>query len=160
MCFTADRRCRMGNVSRCAGPLVVSAFFCAVGSFTLSATRSPAVVHVAVPFCSLVTSTSGQEQYQAYCAGCHGQSGRGDGRSSHYCSVPPTNLTRLAEKNQGIYPEDHVCDVLRHGTGRVAKGHGYMPVWEPLLKSMNKDASGATEQRIKNLAAYIKTLQA
>jgi len=94
-----------------------------------------------------------------YCAGCHGLDGRGRGRVSAYCKVPPTDLSQLAVRNKGIYPAEWVCEVLRHGTGHPSNGQGYMPTWEPLLKSMNADPPGLTELRIQNLAAFVKTLQ-
>ncbi len=76
-----------------------------------------------------------------------------------YCTVPPTDLTQLAQRNNGVYAAERICEVLRHGTGHAPKGQGYMPTWEPLLKSMNGDPPGVTEVRIENLAAYIKILQ-
>jgi len=131
-----------------------------LGGFAFAAINGHAAVRYASPLFSFaITSTSGQEEYTAYCAGCHGQDGRGKGRSSAYCTVAPANLTQLAQRNSGVYPLERVCDVLRRGTGRPPRGQGYMPVWEPLLKSMNSDPPGVTEMRIQNLAAYVKILQ-
>jgi len=132
----------------------------AVGGCALAVICGHAAVSYASPLFSFaITSTSGQEEYTAYCAGCHGQDGRGSGRSAAYCTVAPANLTQLAQRNSGVYPVERVCDVLRRGTGRPPRGQGYMPVWEPLLKSMNADPPGVTEMRIQNLAAYVKILQ-
>jgi len=151
----------MVNATRCARAALFLISIVAVIGYALSALNCHSAVNYASPlFSFVITSTSGQEEYMAYCAGCHGQDGRGKGRSSRYCSVPPTDLTQLAQKNNGAYPAEHVCEVLRHGTGHAPKGQGYMPVWEPLLKSMNADPPGVTDVRIQNLAAYIKTLQA
>jgi mono/diheme cytochrome c family protein len=110
-------------------------------------------------FSLFITSTSGKEMYAVYCAGCHGQDGRGKGHSARYCTVPPADLTHLASNNHGIYPTEKVCEVLRHGTGQPPKGQGYMPLWEPLLKSMNTEPAAVTEERIRNLSEYVKTLQ-
>jgi len=130
------------------------------GGYALTAIGGhAAVTHASPLFALVITATSGQEEYTAYCAGCHGQDGRGKGRSSSYCTVPPADLTQLALRNNGNYPAEWVCQVLRHGTGHAPRGQGYMPTWEPLLKSMNGDPPGFTEVRIQNLAAYIKSLQ-
>jgi len=150
----------MANVIRCARATMLSIMLVAACGYALSAINChTAVTHASPLFSFVITPTSGQEEYTAYCAGCHGQDGRGKGRSSGYCTVPPTDLTQLAQKNNGIYPAEWICEVLRHGTGHAPKGQGYMPTWEPLLKSMNGDPPGVTEIRIQSLAAYIKTLQ-
>jgi mono/diheme cytochrome c family protein len=149
----------MVNASPWARATILPISVLAVIGYALSAMNSLGAVHTGLGFFSLPTSPDGHEEYTAYCSACHGPDGRGKGRSSRYCSVPPTDLTQLAQKNKGIYPADWVCDVLRRGTGRLSKRHGYMPVWKPLLKSMNADVEGVTELRIRNLSAYIRTLQ-
>ena len=150
----------MLNATRFTEVAIFLLSFFAVGGFALSAVNwDKAVSEVPNLYSLVLTSTSGQEMYSVYCAGCHGKDGRGKGRSSGYCTVPPADLTQLAQKNKGIYPADRICQVLRHGTGHAPKGQGYMPIWEPLLKSMNADPPGVTEVRIQNLAAYGRTLQ-
>ncbi|HKM79545.1 MAG TPA: cytochrome c [Candidatus Acidoferrum sp.] len=102
---------------------------------------------------------SGQEMYGQYCAGCHGRDGQGLGPAAHYCTVPPAKLVLLAKKNHGVFPANHVSQVLHSGTGKRPEGQGYMPVWAPLLQSMNGDKPETTEIRIANLTEYVKTLQ-
>jgi len=102
---------------------------------------------------------SGQEMYGQYCAGCHGGDGQGLGPSAHYCTVAPAKLALLAKRNNGVYPSKHVSQVLHSGTGKRAEGQGYMPVWAPLLKSINRDKPETTETRIASLTEYVRTLQ-
>jgi mono/diheme cytochrome c family protein len=102
---------------------------------------------------------SGLEMYGQYCAGCHGSDGRGLGPAAHYCTVPPANLALLTKKNHGMFPAKRVSQVLHSGTGKTPQGQGYMPVWEPLLQTMNADKPGTTEIRIANLTEYLRTLQ-
>jgi mono/diheme cytochrome c family protein len=102
---------------------------------------------------------SGQEMYAQYCAGCHGSDGHGLGPAAHYCTVPPGNLALLTKKNHGVFPAKRVSQVLHTGTGKTPQGQGYMPVWEPLLQTMNADKPGTTEIRIANLTEYVRTLQ-
>ena len=115
-----------------------------------------------VAFCYFSIHTnpdSGQEMYGQYCAGCHGNDGQGLGPAAHYCSVPPARLALLAMRNHGVYPSNHVSQVLHSGTGKRPEGQGYMPVWAPLLQSMNGDKLETTETRIANLTEYVRTLQ-
>jgi mono/diheme cytochrome c family protein len=107
----------------------------------------------------VISPTSGKDMYAVYCAGCHGEDGRGEGHSARHCTVPPADLTQLARNNHGIYPAERVCEVLRRGTGQPPKGQGYMPIWEPLLNSLNAEPASVTEERIRSLAEYVKTLQ-
>ena len=102
---------------------------------------------------------SGKEMYAQYCAGCHGSDGHGLGSAAQYCTVPPSNLALLARKNHGSFPAKRVSQVLHSGTGKTPQGQGYMPVWEPLLKTMNEDEPATTETRIVNLTEYVRTLQ-
>jgi mono/diheme cytochrome c family protein len=102
---------------------------------------------------------SGQEMYVQYCAGCHGSSGQGQGPAARYCTVSPANLALLAKKNHGVFPAQHVSQVLHSGTGKRLQGQGYMPVWAPLLQTMNGDKPETTEIRIANLTEYVRTLQ-
>ncbi|MGB7846705.1 MAG: c-type cytochrome [Candidatus Acidiferrum sp.] len=110
-------------------------------------------------FSLVATSTAGEEMYAVYCVGCHGKDGRGQTPYARYCAVPPADLSQLTRNNHGIYPAERVSNVLRRGTGQLPRGPGYMPVWEPLLRSMNSDPPGITEVRIQNLTKYVKTLQ-
>ena len=61
--------------------------------------------HVAAPKTS---PTSGAENYKAYCAACHGVSGKGDGPAAPALKIPPTDLTRLTANAGGKYPMMHV----------------------------------------------------
>jgi hypothetical protein len=134
--------------------------FFAVGGYAISAVNwNTAGTKVPTFFSSVLTSASGQEMYMVYCAGCHGKDGRGKGQSSRLCTVSPVDLTQFARNNHGIFPTKWVSGVLHHGTGRPPRGQGYMPVWEPLLRSMHGEPPDVTETRLQNLTDYVKTLQ-
>ena len=149
----------MVKAIRCANAAISCLLFAVPGyvpsvvSGDTAVNRSPSI------FPLVISPTAGKDMYAVYCAGCHGDDSRGRGHSARYCTVPPADLTQLARSNHGIYPSAKVCEVLRHGTGQAPKGQGYMPLWEPLLNSMNGEPANVTEERIRNLAEYVKTLQ-
>jgi mono/diheme cytochrome c family protein len=150
----------MVNAIRCAKATISLMLVVVVSGCVLPAVNLNAAVNeTSGLFPDVITLTPGQERYSTFCAGCHGPDGRGKGHSSRYCTVPPADLTQLAQKNNGIYPAEWVLQVLRHGTGQPPKGRGYMPIWEPLLKSMKNPANASTEVQIRNLTEYVKTLQ-
>jgi mono/diheme cytochrome c family protein len=107
-------------------------------------------------------ATSGEEMYGEYCAVCHGKAGKGDGPAAAALKQPPADLSALAKGNNGKFPTERVAAALRFGTETPAHGSKDMPVWGPLLgslqgKTANSDA--AIQLRIANLTKYIETLQ-
>ena len=105
-------------------------------------------------------SSSGKQMFSDYCAPCHGLSGKGDGPAASALKTPPADLTQLAKKNNGKFPADHVMTVLRIGLPTASHGASDMPVWGPLFRSLNPSAPTIADQRIRNLTAFIESLQA
>jgi mono/diheme cytochrome c family protein len=103
-------------------------------------------------------SLSGRDNYEAYCASCHGTSGRGNGPIAAELLTPPADLTTLARRSGGTFPREQVVGYVE-GTGRAIPAHGptSMPVWGPIFRIFEADARART--RIANLAAYIESLQ-
>jgi mono/diheme cytochrome c family protein len=107
------------------------------------------------------SAASGKEMFVEYCAACHGTDGKGNGPAAPAMKAPPTDLTQLAKKNGGKYPSNQVAAVLKFGNG-TAGSHGSkdMPVWGPLLRSLDKYHDDIVQQRVANIVNYIETLQA
>jgi mono/diheme cytochrome c family protein len=106
---------------------------------------------------------SGQEMYAAYCAACHGATGKGDGPAAPALKTPAADLTQLYRKNGGKYPAAHVGAVLVFGFPVAAHGSADMPVWGPLFGSLTPGTAAKRAEintRVKNLNGYLETLQA
>lgn len=107
---------------------------------------------------SPTSMASGEEMYRTYCASCHGTQGRGDGPAASAFKTPPTDLTALAAKNNGKFPEMEIAQVLQWGpTTTKAHGSKDMPVWGQLFSSLGDLPQ--TKQRIYNLTKYLESLQ-
>lgn len=102
---------------------------------------------------------SGQQIYQQFCAACHGVSAKGDGPAASRLKTPPPDLTTLAKRNMGKFPYDYVAGVLRFGPGPSLHGSSDMPTWGPIFQIVDKNNEQAVRQRIKNLSAYLASLQ-
>jgi hypothetical protein len=63
------------------------------------------------------------------CSGCHGLDGKGKGPISAELKVPPTDLTMLAKKNNGVFPFNAVYEVIDGRQEVIAHGPRNMPVW-------------------------------
>jgi mono/diheme cytochrome c family protein len=109
---------------------------------------------------------SGAQMFKEYCAVCHGPGGKGDGPVATALKVPPPDLTTLAQRHDGNFPDDYVSNVLKNGVKNPAHGSGEMPVWGPILDTMNRwkalcpgmDETPVT-LRIANLSNYLKSIQ-
>ena len=109
------------------------------------------------------SAASGEEMYIAYCAACHGTSGKGDGPAASEFKTPPTNLTIICPKSQcGEFPNGYIAQVLESGAHN-AKAHGSkdMPVWGDLFRALHSTSStdALVKLRINNLSKYIESIQ-
>ena len=106
------------------------------------------------------TSPSAEEMFHTYCAVCHGKDGKGGGPAVPALKVAPPDLTQLAAKNHGKFPEDSVYRVLKEGSNIAAHGSSEMPVWGVLFKSLDPGSGEMVDLRLANLTRYIKAMQA
>lgn len=101
----------------------------------------------------------GRQMYKEYCAACHGSDGKGCGPVAASLRKPPPNLTTLARRHGGTFPQEYVSNVLRFGPGFSAHGSSEMPVWGPLFQYLENYNEAAVRQRIKNLCDYLESIQ-
>jgi mono/diheme cytochrome c family protein len=109
------------------------------------------------------SASSGAERFKEYCAACHGPAAKGDGPAASSFKVPPADLTTLAKRHGGKFPQSYVVTVLENGLAD-SKSHGSkdMPLWGPLFGSISSEGSVSAQEttlRISNLAEYLKSLQ-
>ncbi len=135
------------------GMLVVATSLCLAQN---QSDQKPVVKQTAI---KPTSAASGKQMYTAYCAPCHGIDGKGNGPAASAMKAPPTDLTQLARKHDGQYPANRVASVLKFGGGPGAHGSAEMPVWGPLLQSLNKFDDTVVQQRVSNIVSYIETLQ-
>src|SRR5579884_4049600 len=81
------------------------------------------------------------------CAVCHGASAHGDGPAAKDLKARPPDLTKLAQRHGGTFPNGYVLDILRHGVSAPAHGTIEMPVWGPMFDTMSHD--NATQPKLR-----------
>lgn len=97
-------------------------------------------------------SSDGPGMFQAYCAACHGKTGRGDGPAAAALKAKPADLTQLAKRHGGTFSTKDFEDKIN---GPAAHGSSEMPVWGPIFR----DLSGNDKLRVYNLRQYIESIQ-
>ena len=112
----------------------------------------------------------GRRHFLQFCGSCHGPTGKGDGRDAKYLATPPTDLSKLAKNNNGVFPIARVYAVIDGRIQVIVHGSRQMPVWGDIFTQglqermkrdyMSKDLVDAIiRTRILTLVEYISTLQ-
>ena len=102
---------------------------------------------------------SGEVMYKQFCAACHGAHAQGNGPAASTLKTQPPDLTTLSIRHGGKFPYDYVSSVLRFGPRSSAHGSSDMPTWGPIFQTIDRDNERAAQQRIRNLADYLASLQ-
>jgi mono/diheme cytochrome c family protein len=106
-----------------------------------------------------LASVDGKENFEAYCAVCHGKQGKGDGPAAPAMKVPVPDLTTIAARNKGKFDPVRVEQIVRGAGKTPTPAHGVetMPIWGDVFRSEDR----ATQTlRITNLVTYVQSLQA
>ena len=108
--------------------------------------------------------TTGAGDYAAFCAACHGPSGKGDGEMAAGLAKRPADLTTLTARNEGAFPTTRVMAQIWGYTGGRDGGR-VMPQFSALLDGALVPYDGGdgiatpTPIRLVELAEHLKTLQ-
>ena len=94
---------------------------------------------------------------------CHGMKGQGDGVLAEDLKVAPADLTTIAARRKGVFPEPEIREII-DGRRRV-RAHGplNMPLWGREFGMSAASAGGPfeaeTRDKINALVAYLKSIQ-
>ena len=101
-------------------------------------------------------ASDAKKMFDTYCAVCHGQGGKGDGPAAKSLAKAPADLTRIAARNNGAFPDVKVKRYIEGLDEVAAHGTRDMPMWGDLFRSLNRDTA---EIRVQALASYLKSMQ-
>lgn len=108
---------------------------------------------------------SGKQDYEAYCAECHGKAGKGNGPTTQNIPMnpPPPDLTGLAKKNGGKFPFDEVVDTIDGRKNLPSHERIQMPFLGATLQQRGKEftpeSDAEVKRRIEAMARYVQHLQ-
>ena len=90
---------------------------------------------------------------------CHGPDGKGGGPFSPQLKEWPPDLTQLAKKNHGVYPEMRVTEAIDGEFGKPSHGSAEMPIWGPVFRTMAHGRKDSAQFRISSLVKYLESMQ-
>ncbi|OSQ53311.1 c-type cytochrome [Marivita geojedonensis] len=107
----------------------------------------------------------GKQDYMQGCAGCHGESGMGQGPLAELLTIDVPDLTTLSARNDGKFPMLDVIHVIDGRMGVRAHG-GAMPIWGLIFKENAAGDSGLlggaeaiARGRMLSIAYYLESIQ-
>lgn len=109
-----------------------------------------------------LSSYSGEELYQRFCASCHGRQGFGDGPAAEALRVMIPDLTRLYRRHGNRFPEDQVRRSIVGSDELAAHGSQFMPIWGYEFAAGlggDEQAQQAAEAIIGRLVSYLREIQ-
>lgn len=93
-----------------------------------------------------------------YCAVCHGNDAKGTGPAAGALKKTPADLTQIARRAGGKFPEVHVQRIIQGDDVVGAHGSRDMPIWGELFKSLRGKED--SQLRVTALMRYIDSIQA
>jgi hypothetical protein len=76
---------------------------------------------------------SAEAAFARYCAPCHGEDARGNGKLAFGLSKPAPDLTRLTVRNGGTFPRERLARLI-DGREQVGAHNREMPIWGEWFK--------------------------
>lgn len=125
---------------------------------------APAFVAAAEP--DALATYTGPELFARFCASCHGPGGQGDGPVAPSLKVMIPDLTELARRSGGKFPDQRVREIIDGRAVLPAHGSRPMPVWGYELEARaGETEAGALHARdeaqalIDRLVNHLRDLQ-
>lgn len=103
----------------------------------------------------------GRGFFQQYCSGCHGLEGKGDGAFAAYLKAPPPDLTTIAKRRGGTFPETEVAQIIDGRKPMAAHGTAEMPIWGQRFAdaAAGQATQASARAQVTVLVAYLRSIQ-
>jgi mono/diheme cytochrome c family protein len=107
-----------------------------------------------------VRPVDGAGIFRSHCAACHGLDGQGKGPASKALKREVPDLTKLSQRNQGVFPAIHVRNTIAFGGDDLLPAHGSkdMPIWGPIFHEIDFDRD-LGNVRLENITKYLESIQ-
>jgi mono/diheme cytochrome c family protein len=109
-----------------------------------------------------LSSYNGAQLYRRFCASCHGARGLGDGSVAPSLKIMVPDLTRIAKRRGGEFPDDLVRRIIDGRAVQVPHGTRDMPVWGYEFRQAgagSADAGASADELVNRLLDYVRSIQ-
>ncbi|MEQ1578257.1 MAG: hypothetical protein ABL894_11450 [Hyphomicrobium sp.] len=102
---------------------------------------------------------SGAEEFQRYCALCHGPDGRGEGRltGADALNTLSADITQIATRNNGVFPFEKVEAAIRDGGGLAGHKGTLMLPWGKIFSDSSNPQKA--QEIVREVTKYVESLQ-
>jgi mono/diheme cytochrome c family protein len=104
---------------------------------------------------------AGHNLYSEHCEVCHGLRGHGDGPLAEELRVAPADLTIIAQRRGGVFPESEMREIIDGRRKVRAHGPANMPLWGEVFAQQRAGGTHEIEVRdkVQSLVDYLKSIQ-
>jgi mono/diheme cytochrome c family protein len=105
---------------------------------------------------------TGEALFRSNCSGCHGLNAQGNGPVAEFLTAPVPDLTQIAARRGGRFPEDDVFRIIDGQSAQTVHGLRHMPIWGYEFFGNDADdesAHRAATQKVDRLVAYLRSIQ-
>jgi mono/diheme cytochrome c family protein len=109
-----------------------------------------------------LSTSSGAQLFQRFCASCHGKSGTGDGPVAPLFKLLPPDLTGMSRRSGGTFPAERARRIIDGREVSLPHGTREMPVWGlefQLTAPGAGDTSAVAEATIARLVEHLRSIQ-
>ena len=113
-----------------------------------------------------VSPQTGAALFAENCAACHGSDARGTGPLATRLDTAPADLTRIASRRDGVWPQLEIMSIIDGYTKRTDTPRGGMPVMSSLTEGPVVEFDTGNGQitrapaRLLSVARYLESIQA
>src|SRR5579862_1274523 len=129
-------------------PCLLLGFALTFGPAAVNAQDAPKPTIKTVPV-RPTQSLDAKTMFHEYCAVCHGDPGKGNGPAADALKKAPADLTQIARKNGGKFPDVRVMRVIDGDDILASHGSRAMPIWGNVFRSL--EGQGAETLRVNAL---------
>lgn len=103
---------------------------------------------------------SGSTLFKTYCATCHGDEGKGDGRFAASMRKRPADLTQLTRRNQGTFPAEKIAKTIDGRELGPEHAKGDMPVWgDAFSRTQENNDPESVRLKIDAIVQFVQKIQ-
>jgi mono/diheme cytochrome c family protein len=105
---------------------------------------------------------SGRRSFERHCSACHGMNAAGEGILKPVLRVTPPDLTRIAARRGGVFPEAEIASFIDGRAFVQSHGSREMPVWGRVFSAPiaeDTDGEDVVRGQLWILVEYLKSIQ-